>query len=419
MLAAAVVAVIVGLAGPAAAGGRSVPAPEAVSAGAAGPEGGPFVEVVEVTGLVDRLVEGHIRRRLAAADEGGAMAVVLQVNSPGDVLGDRELAELVRAVGEAPVPVVAWVGPSGARAGGGAARLVAAADLVAVAPGSHLDGPDGRRLGAEEAVEAGVADLVAPTLSGLVVLELDDRVVGGVRLDTATVESDADGTRIQQTVEIRFHKLPLVDQLAHTVASPPLAWLLLLAGLGLLVFELYAGGVGVAGVTGAAALLAAGYGLDVLGVRGWALGLVVLAFVGFAIDVQAGAPRTWTVIATVSLIVGSVSIYDGMTVGWVALPAGVVGTFLLMVVALPAVVRSRFSTPTIGRDWLVGRTGTAVVDVAPRGVVRVAEAEWRAVTNRATPISAGSPVRVVAIDGISLEVEPLEGAARDPSRRPR
>jgi membrane-bound serine protease (ClpP class) len=62
---------------------------------------------------------------------------------------------------------------------------------------------------------------------------------------------------------------------------------------------------------------------------------------------------------------------------------------------------------------MVGEEGEAEVDVAPDGVVVIQGARWRARTNRATPIEAGDPVRVVAISGLVLEVEPPEGGARD------
>jgi membrane-bound serine protease (ClpP class) len=52
-------------------------------------------------------------------------------------------------------------------------------------------------------------------------------------------------------------------------------------------------------------------------------------------------------------------------------------------------------------------------------VVTVGKAQWRARTNRATPVAAGEQVRVVAIDGVTLEVEPLEGAAQDYRERRR
>ena len=76
-------------------------------------------------------------------------------------------------------------------------------------------------------------------------------------------------------------------------------------------------------------------------------------------------------------------------------------------------VRSRFSTPTIGRESLIGEVGEAAVDISPDGVVLLRGARWRARTNRATPIRAGEPISVAAIEGLVLEVEPLQGAARD------
>jgi membrane-bound serine protease (ClpP class) len=62
---------------------------------------------------------------------------------------------------------------------------------------------------------------------------------------------------------------------------------------------------------------------------------------------------------------------------------------------------------------MIGEMGSATADVDPEGTVTVRGALWRARTNRATPIAAGEPVRVVAIDGLLLEVEPEEGAAKE------
>ena len=84
---------------------------------------------------------------------------------------------------------------------------------------------------------------------------------------------------------------------------------------------------------------------------------------------------------------------------------------------MTAMVRSRFSTPTIGREELIGEMGVAEVGVDPDGVVRVSDALWRARTNRATPIAAGDAVRVVAVEGVLLEVEPESGGARDYRKR--
>jgi membrane-bound serine protease (ClpP class) len=86
---------------------------------------------------------------------------------------------------------------------------------------------------------------------------------------------------------------------------------------------------------------------------------------------------------------------------------------------MTAMVRSRFSTPTVGREGMIGEEGTAEVAVSPDGVVMIRGARWRARTNRATPIAAGEPVRVVAVEGLVLEVEPPEGGAEDYRERSR
>ena len=68
---------------------------------------------------------------------------------------------------------------------------------------------------------------------------------------------------------------------------------------------------------------------------------------------------------------------------------------------------------------MLGELGTAEVAVNPDGVVLVRDARWRARTNRATPIQAGDRVRVIAIEGVVLEVEPEAGGARDYRERGR
>jgi membrane-bound serine protease (ClpP class) len=67
----------------------------------------------------------------------------------------------------------------------------------------------------------------------------------------------------------------------------------------------------------------------------------------------------------------------------------------------------------MGREGMIGELGTAEVAVAPEGVVVIRGARWRARTNRATPIAAGESARVVAVEGLVLEVEPEAGGARD------
>jgi membrane-bound serine protease (ClpP class) len=383
---------------------------------------GGHVTVIEVSGLLDDVLVDFIETQITVAEDTGALALVLQLNSSGAVVSDEELDALVERISTADVPVDVWVGPSGSRAGDEATAVAAAARTLGVAGSIEitrtllgdgtLDGEAavGDTVNGAEAVELGLADTDAATIGFFVYGEGPGEGLPGAESRVV------DGQR-QPVTRTRFAALPLLNQLMHTVASPPVAYLLFVIGLALIVFELYTAGVGVAGLVGAGALVLGCYGLAALPTNPVAIGLLLFAMVGYAIDVQTGVPRVWSGIATASFAIGSVILYDRLSLSWITLLVGIVGMALAMIGGMPAMVRSRFSTPTIGREWMVGEVGTAVGRIAPDGIVTVRDAPWRARTNRATPIDAADPVRVVSIDGLLLEVEPLEGAAKDHRRR--
>src|SRR5690606_28966545 len=248
---------------------------------------------------------------------------------------------------------------------------------------------------------------------------LDGFEENGVVLDTTTeVVTDSGVVQRETIAAARFAKLGLVEQLFHTVASPEVAYLLFLIGMALLIFEFYTAGIGIAAVVGAGCLILACYGIAALPARWWAVGLLVAAMLAFAVDVQVGVPRFWTGVGIVLTIVGSLWLFEpvsgtSLRPSWLSLIAGIGGTMLTFIVGMPSMTRTRFATPTVGREWMIGAEGVAVEAVDPDGVVQIGEAQWRARTNRATPIAKGDPLRVAAIDGVTLEVEPLEGAAQD------
>jgi membrane-bound serine protease (ClpP class) len=229
---------------------------------------------------------------------------------------------------------------------------------------------------------------------------------------------DAQGQVTREATTVRFFKLGLVPRLLHTVASPASAYLLLTIGLALLVFEFFTAGIGVAGLVGAVTLILGSVGIGELPMSGFGVALLLLSMVAFAVDVQVGIPRLWTGVGLVLYIVASFTMFrpvDGLTMrpSWITLAVGIVGIALTFIVGMPSMVRTRFATPTIGRQNLVGATGVAVGEIAPDGVVMVDGAQWRARTNRATPLASNAEIRVVDIDGVTLQVEPLEGGARD------
>ena len=375
-------------------------APAAAAQAPPGTAGPGDVHVIEVTGLVDRVVVDFVTDSLDSAARSGAQAVVVQLNTSGVVVDDERYQSLLDAMARSAVPVAVWVGPSGSQAKGDSARLVHTVAVRGIAPGARIDGaPD--------------EILQAPTLGDFIV-DLDGRTAGGRTFETSeVVQVPGKDPRRSPTIDVRFEKLGLVPRLLHTASSPSVAYVLLVLGLALVVFELYTAGVGVAAATGAVCLVLASFGLVELPTRPWAAALVAFGLFGYAVDVQAGAPRAWTGIGTVALAVGTVRLYDGYSPSLLVMVLVVAGTALFMVAGMPSMVRARFSTPTIGRESMVGELGEALAAVDPEGTVEVRGAPWRARTNRSTPIAAGERVRVVAIDGLLLEVEPEVGGATD------
>jgi len=390
------------------------------SAGAqtAGPTTPP-VDVFEVSGFIDAPVADGIEHAISRAETDGAQALVLQMNSPGALVSRDRMEALAQRIHDAAVPVTIWVGPSGAKAKGLAGQLLGAAVVTGMAPGSRigdfgeplevsgaplafgsatdrlqtdtLGDADARAAGA---LKVGVDDTGTPTLGDFIVV-LDGVTANGKTLDTANVVSKGTELRRERNGPTRFAKLGLLPRLMHTVASPPVTYLLLTIGLALLIFEFFTAGIGIAGAVGAVCVVLGCYGAVALPTRPWAFALLIMAMLAFAVDVQTGVPRFWTGVGVVSYVVASVFLYDGLSLSWVTLLAGIGGVLLAFLAGMPAMVRTRYATPTIGR------------------------AQWRARTNRATPIARGDRIRVVAIEGVTLEVEPETGGAEDYRERAR
>jgi membrane-bound serine protease (ClpP class) len=391
-------------------GGAAAAHAQSVSSGGGG------IDVVQVNGLLDPSNAALIRSSLHYAERAHSTVVVFQLDGSGAV--DVNVRDLLHDFTSASVPTAAWVGPSGGAARGATALLALAADVAAIAPGAHFGPIVPVRYDRPSADLAAAAPYLgqrvttrADTLQDFVA-SLDGKTLGGVKI--STLRGPAGHRFLNQSV--RFHKLGLTQQAAHTLDSPWVAYFLFVVGMALMIFEFFTAGVGLVGAIGGVAFLGACFGFSHLPVAPWALFLLMFGMFGLSIDVQTGGLGPWTFIGAASLTAGSIWLYDGssrLDPSWWVLVLVIGGTVVFMLSGMTAMVRSRFSTPTIGRDDLVGEMGTAEANVDPDGVVRVRDALWRARTNRATPINAGDAVRVVSVEGIVLEVEPEEGGARD------
>ena len=382
------------------------------------------VSVVSVNGVIDPVLLDFMNRSLDEAAAAKVVGVVFQTDLSGAAVSDADLVAFVRKMHDSPVPVDIWIGTTGSELTGRAALLLFGARSIGMAPGTQVGGLD-------SAWVAGVKDLRDLPLGSIMGATVDAKQAEDTKLAAFSptileflvtlpgfqikeVKDEKTGqTRREPITLVVFSQLPLFNSFMHTAASPAVAYLLLAVGLSLLIFELFTAGVGVAGIIGAGAFLLSCYGLTVLPVRPVAVALIVVAMVALAIDVQTGVPRFWTGAGLVLFSVGTLFLYDGVAMSWITMLVGIGAVALAFLGGMPSMVRTRFSTPTIGREWMIGELGRAITDISPDGVVQIQGAPWRAYTNRATPIAQLDRVRVVGIEGLVLEVEPEEGAARD------
>lgn len=401
------------------------------------------VDVVEVNGLIDEIVVRDIEQAIERAEASTSQAVILQVNSLGGVVSKTRMEALFNKIIDAKIPIAVWVGPTTARAYGSAAQLLAVADVSAMADGTRI-GKTGKLLttnagevsfgdasailrtttvNSKEAKRLGALKLTTddegvPVLRNMLLAMNGLSIKGQVLQTVVEVKSDSGDELIREAATTRFFKLGLIERLLHTAASPPVTFLLAIIGLALLIFEFFTAGIGIAGVVGAICVVLGSHGLATLPLRGASLAVIILAMLLMSIDVQVGIPRFFTGAGLILLALGSLTLFrnsDGgeIRLSWLTFISGMIAISLAFVVGMPSMVRTRFATPTIGREWMIGSTGRAVGTINPLGIVQIHDAQWRARTNRSTPIQDGQELRVAAIDGVTLEVEPLEGAARD------
>lgn len=386
--------------------------------------------VIKVNGLVDEIIADYIEESIQTAQAENALVVVLQIDSQNVILSDKRFGELADVILDSPVPTAAWIGPSGTRANGKVAELALLTDSIGLAPGARIgnisncaslpkcDGLttlENKSVGYEEFSDlkatVGARIIESPTIG--------DLLIGLEGFKTIEVKDDESCTQnclihLEPVSQVRFTRLSYLDQALHTMASPPIAYLLFSFGLGLIILEYFTAGVGISGVIGALSFLLGTYGLVALPTTLWAVILLGVGIFAFTIDIQTGVPRIWTIIGTIAFTVGSVFLFhSGINLSWLILLIGIGSVLGGLAFALPVLVRSRFTTPTIGREWMIEETGSVVETLNPDGIVKIHsgqihDALWKARTFRSTPISVGTEIKIISVDKLILEVEPKD-----------
>ncbi|MEZ5292770.1 MAG: nodulation protein NfeD [Vicinamibacterales bacterium] len=403
----------------------------------------PVVYAAVVDSIIQPVSAEYMTATLDRADEAGAALVVFTLRTPGGLV-DSTRAIITHMVA-AKTPVAVFVAPSGARAASAGFILTIAADVAAMAPGTHIgaahpvDG-SGQKVDetmaakmtedvsayvrtlathrhrnvalAEEAVTKSRAftedearsatpplvDLVAPDLPDLL-RQLDGRSI--TRFDGTTTTLRTAGATVVD-IEMTWRQRVLSG-----IANPTVAYLLMSLGTLALTIELWNPGAIVPGIVGGLCLLLAFYAFSVLPVN---IAGVLLLFFGLlllVLEIKVTSFGLLTAGGVLALTFGSMILVDSPLPELqlrLSLVLPVVLTFTTFAVLMARLaLASQLRPPATGSSAMVGEPGVAIEAIdGERGLVSTHGEIWRAIAPE--PIPSGSRVRVTRVDGLRLHV---------------
>jgi membrane-bound serine protease (ClpP class) len=412
-------------------------------------DGAPTVLLLTVEGPVTPAMVEYLSRGLRRAESEGAEALIFQLDTPG---GSVDLMNnIVKEVRASPVPVVVYVAPRGAMAGSAGTVITLAGHAAAMAPETAIGaaspvGPEGEDLGetleektknilkatvrtlmegrgleaiglaeetiesaqavsAAEALEAGLVDFVAADVGDL--LEQLD----GFKVETV----DGEMTLSTRGAVVREFEQSFIEQLLAILTNPNIVFILLAIGVQAVLIEISSPGGWVAGFIGVVCLALAAYGLGVLPVNYFGIVFIITAFVLFILDIKAPTQGALTAAGVVSLIVGSLVLFNSPGVPSfqrvsVPLIVGVsVATGALFFGILIFALRAQATPAWMGQESMVGKVGLVRDSLSPTGNVQLGGEQWTAelVEGQATA-GRGSKVQVVRVEGLKLFVRVID-----------
>ena len=414
-------------------------------AGSAGAQSSqaPTIAHVTLTGVVDPFMGDYVEGAIAQAQEDGDAAVLLTIDTPGGL--GSSMHQIEQAILSAEVPVIGYVSPAGARAASAGAFILLACPVAAMAPGTNVGAAtpvgvsgavltekvtedavasirsiaetqgrnadvaesfvrDATSITAETALEENVIDLISPSVDDLL-----------AQVDGTTVQVGGGTSVTLHTAgaEVVDHDMSPGAAFLHTLFDPNLAFIFFWVGLLLVIFEIIVPHLGVAGILGGSMLVVAFASFGMLPVRLIGILLLIGSVVAFVLELKAPGLGVAAVVGAVLLIAGGLFLYDGSSSDvhvspWVVVAMAVLVT-AFFTVAVRAAMRLRHQPPiTGGTERLVGATGVVVGSgLHPDGVVRIAAEEWQALAAGGAGMPAGTRVRVTAVDGLRITVEPV------------
>jgi len=197
-------------------------------------------------------------------------------------------------------------------------------------------------------------------------------------------------------------------ELLALVTNPNVAYLLMLIGIYGLLLEGYNPGAILPGVVGAISLLLALFAFQVLSVNYAGLALIALGVVLIVAESFVPSFGTLGLGGIVAFVFGSVMLLDrevpGFSIAWQLIAAMALAGALVLLAIVSFAVRARRRPVVSGAEGMTREIAEAVEDFERTGLVRVHGELWTAESS--VPVRAGQRLRVRAVDGLVIRVEP-------------
>jgi membrane-bound serine protease (ClpP class) len=408
----------------------------------------PRIEILSVDGTIVPVIASYIDRGISRAESEGAVACVIELNTPGGLLNSTE--DIVQRILNAKVPVIVYVSPRGSWAASAGTFITISAHIAAMAPGTSIGAAhpvsvgeempedvskkiteytsawirsiaetrgrdaeqaalavsESKSFTASEALEARLIDLRADDLESLI-SQINGRKV--------TLASGTEVTIDTTEYTLSVNEMNPIERFLHVISDPNIAYILLtLASVGLIT-EISNPGLIFPGVVGGICLFLAFYSLGVLNAY-WAGVLLIFLAIGlFVAEVFTQAFGILTAGGIASLVIGSLILFSHsspeMEVNRVLI-AGVailIAAFVIFMVS--AAVRGQRRRVATGTEGLLGRVAVAKTSLAPKGTVLVDGERWKAVIDSGK-VEPGEEVTITKVEGLKLFVTQRKSKGR-------
>ncbi len=410
-------------------------------------ENKPVFNVITVDGVITSPTAKYIASGIEEAKKDNAEGLIILLDTPGGM--DTAMRDIAKSILNAPLPVIVYVYPSGARAASAGVIITVAAHIAAMAPGTNigaahpvsigLGGSPGEKdktmnekiendaaayaksiaklrgrseewvekavrksesITAEDALKQNVIDFIAPDIDNLLAaIDQKEVMVAGVKKKISTKNAVTNNK-----------KMGTRQGILSAISDPNISYILLLIGLAGLYFELSTPGAILPGVIGGISLLLAFFGLSTLPVNYTGILLIVFGVILFIAEIKVMSHGMLTVGGIISLILGSLLMFDTPEPALrlslqVLIPAViVVSAFFIAVIMLA--VKAQMRKHYLGAEAMIGVEADVVSDIDREGDVFLMGEYWKATSHE--PIRKGAKARIVKVDGLKLIVEEVK-----------